>query len=72
MAVWANLVDCDETYCPLGGLLVGRFGRWFFALNADGEKVLLVVTVALDLLFLVFAVARGRDNKGIGVSGLCR
>ena len=33
MAIQANLVDQDENYRPLEGLLVGRFGWWFLRLT---------------------------------------
>ena len=32
MAIQANLVDRNKNYCPLEGLLVGLFGRWFLCL----------------------------------------
>ena len=48
--------------------LVGRFGG-VFRLNANGEGLVgrLLELLRARLVFAVFAVARGRANKGIGV-----
>ena len=67
MAIWANLVDRDENYCPLEGLLVGRFSQWFLCLRPTEKKSCWSWKWRRTCFF--FLVARGCANEGINVFG---
>ena len=69
MAIQANFVDRDKNCRPHEGLFVGLFGWWFLHLTPT-EKRSCRSWKRRWIFFFVFAVKRGRANKGISACGL--